>query len=107
MTRILMIAPSCRGNGDPEAIVNAKFARALLGAGYELDVITAESRGGLYRYATAGSESDGLDNVCRSIAKPTARSVRNASWHLEALCRSGYLFKGIGWAAPAIVECAF
>lgn len=83
--RILMLAPVCLQEADLEAIVTAKLARALLRAGYDLDVLTAESDVRTYRYPPTLAEGrDDLRRVCHSINMSARWTVQNALLHFRA-----------------------
>ena len=100
--RILMLAPVCLQEADPEAIVSAKLARALMRAGYDLYVLTAESDVRTYRYPpTLADGRDDLSRVCHSINMPARWTVQNALLHFRAARETGYLWKGVGWAGGA------
>jgi len=105
--RILMLAPYCLQQAQPEAIVSAKFARALLRAGYDLDVLSAESDNRTPLYPPRCAESDDeLVRVCHSIRMPGRWTIQNVLLTFDAFLETGYLFKGCGWVGCAARKAA-
>ncbi len=101
-TRLLLLAPNCIQESDPEGIVNAKFARALLRAGYQVSLLSALRTATRNRYPaiTAGSSVE-LAAICHPIQLPYVWSAHNVLSHFQAWRRTGYLLKGSAWVDGA------
>ena len=66
-----MLAPACVNAWGPEAIVNAKFARALIRRGHIVDVISAEYDSRKYYYPPVQEAlTDPLAGRCEAIKTP-------------------------------------
>ncbi len=102
-SRLLLLAPACYGEWGPEAIVNAKFARALSRSGYDVTVLSADFGGRKALYQPGAVEAcRGTESKWIAIPTPNGKTVSNALLHLKAALASGHAYAGMGWAGLAI-----
>ncbi len=101
--RILMLAPFCLEQGNPEAIVNANFAKALLRRGYVVDVLTAHFHSTKYHYPL-NEEADQreLGAISHPISLPHGHSFGTYWLHCYSLLKTGHIYEGCQWAGKAL-----
>ncbi len=96
--RIIMFAPLCYPPANSEAIVNAKLVRAMLRAGWHVDVISDPKT--LHWYPVDGTWADLEGAVHKVPASPPTVAARLRAG-ANALRHAGCLGRYPSWAVPA------
>lgn len=99
--RILMFAPQCIPPHNPEAIVNAKLVKMMLGASWKVDVISRTNDVGPYPSRTDGF-LEGVAAVTHSIYMERGWDVKNTYCKVRGAVRSGHVVRSIRWVDSAL-----
>ena len=99
--RILMFAPQCIPPHNPEAIVNAKLVKMMLGASWKVDVISRTNDVGPYPSRTDGI-LEGVAAVTHSIYMERGWDVKNTYCKVRGAVRSGHVVRSIRWVDSAL-----
>ncbi len=98
--RVLMIAPVCYPPAQPEAIVNAKLALAMMDARWEVDVVS-QANPAFEWYPAGGdvwAEVAGRVHLVAEFGRTARRRIGAACASLRAC---GQVSGGVRWAVPA------
>ena len=103
---ILFVAPTVYPICGAEGYVNAKLVKALSESGFKIDIL---SRGISRHVFYPLEEDDGFFfskvNAKYVISIDTAYDIKTLVRHLLAFLKTGYLYKGMDWAYPAVRKC--
>lgn len=98
--KILMIAPACFPVTGAEAIVNSKLALGFMEYGYEIDIVTSDSK--LSPYPSYGGECwKDLSKVTTTVPMPAGWNFLHLVRFASAAWKTQSLIRGIAWADEA------
>ena len=99
--RILMFAPQCIPPHNPEAIVNAKLVKMMLGDSWKVDVISRTNDVGSYPSRTDGI-LEGVAAVTHSLNMERGWGVKNTYYKVRGAIRSGHVVRSMRWVDSAL-----
>lgn len=102
MKRILVLSPCSVPVNSPESICNIKVLKALSDNGYIIDLISRDVFNGTYPPIYDIKEFNVKLNSVNCINVPNKINYKTIFSHILCFLKTGYVYKGVHWAYPAI-----